>query len=251
MAITDLSMPLREGMSAYPAHGRSVVEIGHVQRHSDFAGRGRRSSIDGMDVSFDITQWLIIDQAGTHMDAPWHADSSSAMTIDLVPLEIVYGSAVRIDVAGRGHDEVTRSDLQDQLAKMGESLRPDDIVLVRTGASDTVATDPSGYAISACGFDITAATWLREVGVKLVGIDCATIESAPTAHSADIHTIFLRPSALGLPQEAVIAVVENLVGLDRIPEDRFVFAAFPLPLVGAAGSPVRAVAITETQPVTG
>lgn len=243
--LIDLTMPLREGIAAFPSHGRSVLELSRVMRHSDFAGAGRVSSY-GTPVSFEVTQWLLGDQAGTHMDAPFHADSESDLTIDKVPLEHTFGAAIWVDcpdaVAEGG---ISADALSGALARADVEMERDDILLLRTGASDRALTAPRDYATLAAGLTPDAAEMVRAAGVKTVGIDCVTIESAASAPSADVHTSLLRPAALGLAADDMIAVIENLVGVDRIPVHRFEFSGMPLPLVGAAGSPLRAVAIVR------
>jgi kynurenine formamidase len=39
-----------------------------------------------------------------------------------------------------------------------------------------------------------------------------------------------------------VAIIENLVGIDRIPSRRFKFCGLPLPFVELTGSPLRAIA---------
>lgn len=239
----DLTMPIREGITAYPSHGRSVLRLSPVMKHSDFAGKGRANTFDGADVSFEVTQWLLGDQVGTHMDAPFHADPTSEFSIDRVSLESAFGEAVWIDcraAAEEGGISVRRLELG--LAAAGEALRENDIVLLRTGASDAAIEHPEAYASTVVGLDRDAALWLRAAGVKTVGIDCISIEARAGVATADAHTVLLRPQALGLRPSAVIGVIENLVNIGEIPEHRFLFSGLPLPLVGAAGSPLRAAA---------
>jgi len=243
--LTDLTMHLEEGIAAYASHGRSVLALSPVMRHADFLGKGRHNVYDGAPVSFEVSQWIIGDQAGTHMDAPWHADSSSTLTIDALPLHLAYGAALRVNVPDApAAGGITLDMLRDALAREDLAVEHGDIVLLRTGASDNALAAPQEYASTAVGLTRPAAEWLRAAGTKLVGIDCVSIESAATVSTADVHTNFLRPTALGRASDDVIGVVENLVHLDMIPSARFTFAGFPLPLVGAAGSPLRAVAIT-------
>ena len=240
----DLTMPLREGIAAYPSHGRSVLGLSRVMKHADFSGKGRFNPYDGAEVSFEVTQWLIGDQAGTHMDAPFHADPQSPYSIDTLPLRYGWGPAIWIDCADAATpDGIAVADLESGLRRAQEELRPGDILLLRTGAASHAASDPSEYVHRACGLTQEAAEWLRHREVKTVGIDCVTIECAGTVAQAAVHTNFLRPAALGLPPTDVVAVIENLTGLERIPAHRFTFAGFPLPLAGAAGSPLRAVAL--------
>lgn len=240
----DLTMQLSEGIAAYPTHGRSVLGLTPVMRHGDFVGKGRHNIYDGAEVSFEVSQWIIGDQAGTHMDAPYHADPESELTIDRIPIERTFGPAIWLDVpTARDRGGITADDLGAALAESGERLEPGDILLIRTGCSDDALADAQRYAATAAGLDKGAAEWVRARGVRLIAIDCVTIESVGSTRTADAHTNLLRPAALGLPAHDVIPVVENLVGIDRIPARRFWFSALPLPLVGASGSPVRAVAL--------
>ena len=71
---------------------------------------------------------------------------------------------------------------------------------------------------------------LAAVGVKLVGIDTASIDPAQSK-SLDSHQVVRR---LGL------RVLENLV-LDEVPEGDYELIALPLKLMTADASPVRAV----------
>jgi kynurenine formamidase len=243
--LTDLTMVLREGIAAYPAHGRSIRELSPIMQHEHFDGKGRFNRYDGSQVSFAITQWVMCDQVGTHMDAPWHASRDSGLTAEAIPLRFGIGPAIWLDCSAAAEAEgVTVQILEAALAAAGAEVRAGDVVLLRTGASDRAVSDPVGYATTAVGLTKDAGEWLRAAAIKTVGIDCVTIESAQTAPTADVHTNFLNPATIGREPDDVIAVIENLVGLDRIPAPRFTFVGLPLPLQGAAGSPIRAVAIT-------
>lgn len=244
--ITDLTMPLREGIAAFGSHGRSVLELNPVMRHADFDGKGRFNNYDDAPISFAVTQWLLGDQAGTHMDAPWHANAASPLTADKIPLRYGFGPGIWID-CGAAMDEggVSVEILEAGLAAADAPLLPGDVVLLRTGSSDHADSNPNGYANRAVGLTRAAGEWLREAQVKTVGIDCVTIESRETAATADVHTNFLKPTAIGNDPGDVIGIIENLVSLDAIPARRFLFSGLPLPLVGAAGGSIRAVAIVE------
>ena len=45
--------------------------------------------------------------------------------------------------------------------------------------------------------------------------------------------------------EEKVSIYENLTNLDALPVKRFLFADFPLFLIGCTGSPVRAVALID------
>jgi arylformamidase len=71
---------------------------------------------------------------------------------------------------------------------------------------------------------------LAALGVKLVGIDTASIDPADSK-TLDSHQVIRRLD---------LRVLENLV-LDEVPEGDYELIALPLKLVSADASPVRAV----------
>jgi kynurenine formamidase len=77
-----------------------------------------------------------------------------------------------------------------------------------------------------------AATWLRDAGAALVGIDSYNIDD--TADGArPAHTILL---GAGIP------IVEHLRGLEQLPLAGFRFSAVPPKVRGMGTFPVRAFA---------
>src|SRR3954469_22932262 len=74
----------------------------------------------------------------THVDAPWHYNSTiqgrRAATIDELPLEWFFADGVVLDMTGKADAErVEVADVEAALAAIGYSVKPRDIVLVRTG----------------------------------------------------------------------------------------------------------------------
>ena len=74
----------------------------------------------------------------THVDAPWHYNSQiqsrRATTIDELPLEWFFADGVVLDMTHKADGEkVEVGDVKAALAGLGYSLKPLDIVLVRTG----------------------------------------------------------------------------------------------------------------------
>jgi kynurenine formamidase len=74
----------------------------------------------------------------THVDAPWHYNSvirgQRAATIDALPLEWFFADGVVLDMTAKGDGEkVEVGDVEAASAKIGCSIQPLDIVLVRTG----------------------------------------------------------------------------------------------------------------------
>jgi arylformamidase len=77
-----------------------------------------------------------------------------------------------------------------------------------------------------------AALYLKEGGVKLVGIDSHNIDNTATK-SRPVHTTLLG---------ADILIVEHLCNLDKLPESGYVFNAVPPKIKGAGTFAVRAYA---------
>jgi kynurenine formamidase len=110
-----------------------------------------------------------------------------------------------------------------------EDIEQVDFLLIRTGWSRFWGTDRyfTDYPI----LTIEAAETLAGLGLKGVGFDAI---SADPIDSRDlpVHRVLMR---------AELLIIENLAGLERLPEGRFMFSCFPLAFQDADGSPVRAV----------
>ena len=80
--IIDLTYPIHEGMTTFPAHWHPVVEITVLGRHG-IENRETRKLILGT-------------HTGTHCDAPRHF-VPGGKTVDLLPLDIFIGPAFVMD----------------------------------------------------------------------------------------------------------------------------------------------------------
>ena len=92
---------------------------------------------------------------GTHVDAPYHYASTMnegkrAITIDEVPLEWCFQRGVKLDFRHLpdGH-VVGAQEIADELARIGHTLQPLDIVVVNTSAG--VKYGQPDYVPSGCG----------------------------------------------------------------------------------------------------
>jgi arylformamidase len=98
-------------------------------------------------------------------------------------------------------------------------------VLVRT-----YARQPSGWDPDLAAFAPQTVERLADLGVKLIGIDTASIDPA-ASKDLPSHQVIRRRS---------LRVLENLV-LDDVSEGDYELIALPLKLTSADASPVRAV----------
>ena len=212
--LVDLSQPIGPGISLFPT--LPPISITPLPK------KGAANM---------VAEIKMADHASTHIDALIHFDPNGA-TVERLPLEHCYGDAMVLDFTHKGNGEiVTSSEVEQAAASIGLTIRPGDIILFRTGADRLWGTEQyTDYAVT---IGVDAVRWMAEKGVKLFGVDAVTID-------ADVS----RP-AHQLVKEFEYYHMENMTNFDKLPKGRFKFAAFPLKLVGASASPIRAVAILE------
>jgi arylformamidase len=166
----------------------------------------------------NVSRITLSPHVGAHADAPLHYDSDGASIGD-VGLEPYLGPCRVIHAIGCG-PLVQWRHIEHALHQLPAR------VLVRTYERMPVDRwDPDLAAYAPETIERLAA-----MGVKLVGIDTASIDPA-TSKTLDSHQMIRK---LGL------RVLENLV-LDDVPEGDYELVALPLKLMTADASPVRAV----------
>lgn len=153
------------------------------------------------------------------------------------------GRGVVLDIAGLhgvsrlsdGYD-VTIEDLRAELDRKSLTLRSGDIVCVRTGKGEQYLSDPSAYQAAQPGVGATAAIWLYEQGMAVLGTDTTGTEPLPFPDESNTtHKAML--------VERGVHLIENLQ-LDDPAADGVgagMFVCLPLKLAGATGSWVRPV----------
>jgi kynurenine formamidase len=190
--------------------------------------------------------------AGTHLDAPFHygleSEGLPARRIDEIPLEWCVGDGVvlRFRDKRRG-DLISDTDVEEELTRIGYTLKAFDIVLIETG-SDALAGTPAYYD-GHPGMSLDATRLLVERGVKVIGIDCNGFDAPPRVMVED----YLRtgdPSHLWpchmYGREHEYLQIEGLAGLDQLPRQHgFQVVCVPIKVKGAGAGWVRAIAIVE------
>jgi arylformamidase len=200
--------------------------------HADapvFPGDARYSSVWAARIApgcpVNVSTITLSPHTGAHADAPLHYDPTGCAvgSLELTPF---LGTCRVIHAIGRG-PLVRWRDVEHALT----GLPPR--VLVRTYERMPV----DGWDPELAAFAPDTIERLGTLGVRLVGIDTASIDPA---NSKDLpsHQVIRR---LGM------RVLENLV-LDDVPEGDYELIALPLKLVTADASPVRAV-LRELSPV--
>ena len=199
----DISPPVHAGSPVFP--GDTV----YSQRWSAVLGPGCPVNVSALTLSPHV---------GAHADAPLHYDADGA-AVGALALEPYLGRCRVIHAIGRG-PLVEWAHLAHALADLPAR------VLVRTYARAPV--DRFDDALAAFAADTIER--LADAGVRLVGIDTASIDPAA---SKDL------PSHQAVRRRG-LRVLENLL-LDDVPEGDYELIALPLKLMTADASPVRAV----------
>jgi kynurenine formamidase len=183
----------------------------------------------------------------THIDAPWHYNSriqgERPLTIDELPLEWFFNDGVVLNMMHKEDgDGVTVSDVQKELQRKGYSLKPLDIVLIRTGR-DAFYTQLD-YMYRGCGVTAETTKWLFEQGVRVMGIDAWSWD-APLDRQAKEAMESGQPGILWAAHQADLpyAHIERLVNLGALPSHGFTVSCFPLKIKGGSAGPARIVAL--------
>ena len=200
----DISPPLHAGSPVFP---------GDAPFTSVWAARM------GPGCPVNVSTLTLSPHTGAHADAPLHYDAAGAAigALDLLP----YLGRCRVIHAIAKGPLIT-------WAHIAHAITPDlpERVLVRTYQRAPVDT----FDAALPAFAPDTIEQLADRGVRLVGIDSASIDPAD-CKALPSHQVIRRRD---------LRVLENLV-LDDVPEGDYELIALPLKLLHADASPVRAV----------
>lgn len=197
-----MTIPVREGLAVWPGDEPYRFRLGW-----DMA--------EGATVN--VGQVTMSVHTGTHIDAPFHFDpeGAGAGELDLAPY---VGPAVVADVSGReviGWDALQGIDFADAPRLLLKTLAWTDHVMFPERVP-TLAPDVPAH--------------LAERGVVLVGVDVPSVDAIDSKDLPLHHAL----------NAAGIRILEGL-DLRAVPPGVYTLSALPLRLLGADGSPVRAI----------
>lgn len=179
--------------------------------------------------------------AGTHVDAPFHF-IPGAQTVDALHPLALSGSAVVVDLTRlSGWTAVESADLRTWEDANGERIGSGDIVLLRTGHGKLWRHGPEGSAYMTEGWPYLGTSGidlLLERHIKALGVECPDPDKVDQRDLRSA-TFEAHHRLLG----AGILIIENLARLGEIPVPRVDFVALAIPIRGASGSPIRAIAL--------
>ena len=209
--IIDVSIPIGPGMLTYP--GDPTVSL------------DRTMDMEAGEIA-NLSLLSMSTHTGTHVDPPIHY-VADGLTIDEVPLDVLVGDAVVVDVRGAGAidaRELSRSGISSGSRR----------VLFRTDWSERWAEAAPVFPDSYTAVTVDGAAWLIEHNVDLVGTDFISIEGD------DDETFPVHRALLG----SGIIVVEGL-DLRGVEPGTYGFACLPMKLRRGDGGPARAILFAD------
>lgn len=251
MRIYDLSVPLRN----YPMELQEQ-EVKYVD-HETFARRlvslfgvqPQQIPHPGVHQSFEYLS--LSSHAGTHVDAPYHYGPSingePSRTIDEIPLEWCFAPGVKLDFGHIPPDvAIGIGDIKAELDRIGYTIQPLDIVMIRTGAEAYL--EDLTYQERGAGITAEACHWILDQGVKVIGTDSVTLDQPHRVmverFKAGETNAFFPVHYVGREREYLI--IEKLNNLGKLPQAfGFTVAAFPVRIERGSGGWCRAVAIFD------
>jgi kynurenine formamidase len=206
--IIDLTHLINEKMTVYPNTLQPEFEPSNTIKRDGFA-------------ELKIS---MATHTGTHIDAPCHL-LAGTKSLDGFPMDKFAGKAVVIDCEGETEVSLKLLKSKEKLIKKAE------FVLFSSGWSKK--WNKKTYFGKFPVLTEEAALWLAGFDLKAVGFDYISVDAMTSADLPN-HRVFLSKEIL---------IIENLAGLDKLPDGMFDFFAIPLKIEGADGSPVRAFAV--------
>jgi kynurenine formamidase len=170
--------------------------------------------------TFQIGKIELISNTGTYIDCPFHRYENGKDLSEVSLERFVNIPAVVV----RTNDMSIGPEMFKGINVKGKA------VLVNTNWSRHWRTDQ--YFENHPFLNKEAAEYLRDSGVKLVGIDSYNIDDTRT-RSRPVHSTLLAEEIL---------IVEHLCGLEHLPSSELFFTAVPPKFKGVGTFPVRAFA---------
>lgn len=176
---------------------------------------------------YNLEVMFLSTHTGTHMDAPSHF-IKEGYSVDKIDVNRFIMSSTHII---RIHKDPNELISLEDIVNSGVSINTGDSIVFSTGWEKHYFSD--NYMSSNPGLSIEAATYLIDNKINTVAIDTPSIDAGKDS-SFIAHQALLKNN---------IIIIENLCNLEKINKNNFTFIAVPLKIIGATGSPIRALAI--------
>ncbi len=205
--VIDISLELPEGSPVWPGDpGFSRVVVSE--------SGGGRSEVARLELSSHL---------GTHLDTPAHFMPGGRRVGDYPPERFILPARV-VDIPGVA--VVSAGDLDDVDLAEGQAL------VLKTANTTTGRCRSGRFEEDFVGIDESAARWLADRRVPLVGIDYLSIEPYRQGpHPHRVHVTLL---------EADVLILEG-VDLTDVTPGKYLLSCPPLRIPAAEATPVRAM----------
>ena len=211
----DLSHTIEDGLVTYKGLPAPLI--------CDFLSREESKLLYENNVEFQIAMIEMVANTGTYIDCPFHRFEDGYDLAGLALKDCTDLDGVVINIPHTESLEININHLK------GYEIE-NRAVLIHTGWAEHWNTEQ--YYEDHPFISREAAKYLRDGGVKLVGIDAYNIDDT-NGKTRPAHTILLG---------AGILIVEHLCNVHLLPEDGFTFSAIPPKFKGVGSFPVRAMA---------
>lgn len=219
-AYVELSHVIEDGLVTYP--GLPAARI------CDYLSRERSREVYAPGTEFQIAKIEMVANTGTYLDCPSHRYEHGHDLSQIGPEAFCDLEGIVIRADHRQVRAIDASWFRDRELR-GRA------VLVHTGWDAYWREE--AYAVEHPFLTEDAALYLRDCGVKLVGIDSMNIDDTSgdgsRGKSRPVHSVLLG---------AEVLIVEHLCNLGALPDEGFEFSAMPPKVRGAGTFPVRAMA---------
>ncbi|NDL67606.1 cyclase family protein [Anaerotalea alkaliphila] len=205
MKFYDVSMTIEEGMQVYKNKPEKQPRFANLANHPQN--------------HLHETQLTMEMHCGTHIDMPLHMIPGGDV-LDSFDIRTMLSRCKVFDMTGLAEPKITAEDLR------GLEIREGDFLLFKT-TNSLVETFVDDFVY----LETSGAAYLKEKGIKGVGIDGLGIERAQKDHSTHIQLL-----------EDGIVILEGL-RLKEVPPGEYRLMALPLKIRSVEGAPVRAVLV--------
>lgn len=264
MKIVDLSLPIDE--RAPEVHPFGIERLGHKEgvRHLNWVMMkknllGKIQFLLGKRIikpsDLPDEEFLSLETVhcpvhiGTHLDYSFHygtkSEGRASRPIAELPLEWCYADGVVLCFTYKRPGEViTLPDVEEALKKINYKIKPDDIVLLHTGADKFFGGIE--YLNNYPGVSPEAIGFILNHGVHIIGIDTLGFDRPYKYMLADyLRTkdgAYLWPAHF-FGRKKEYAHIERLTNLDKLPACGFKVQCFPIKILDAGAAWARVVAM--------
>lgn len=181
---------------------------------------------------YDSEVMFLSTHTGTHMDAPSHFISGADNINQVAINRFVCKNTLLLKMEKGANQMITRDDIIEN----GSNIYEKETIIFFTGWEKHYEKD-NNYVSDNPGLSADAAKYLVEKKVNAIAIDGPSIDIG-VDNNFTAHKIFLSNDTL---------IIENLCNLEKLNNQRLTLIVTPLKLIGASGSPVRAIGIEEDE----